>query len=59
MQPGDLLVLATDGITAGFESFIDPLAHPEPIAGRIMQHCCKGTDDALVLVVRYFGAAHE
>ena len=57
IAPGDLLVFATDGIGAGFTegwSRVDP---PEQIARRIVERHFKGTDDALVLVVRYLGAA--
>lgn len=55
LAPGDLLVFATDGIQVGFESGIN-LADPvQQVADRILKRNFKGTDDALVLVVRYSG----
>jgi serine/threonine protein phosphatase PrpC len=55
----DLLVLATDGIRAGFESQIQFQETPGQIAERILNQHFKGTDDALVLVARYLGTSHE
>jgi hypothetical protein len=52
---GDLLVFATDGIRPGFEVGIALSESCEKISERIMSRYCKGTDDALVLVARYFG----
>ncbi|MDB6065736.1 MAG: hypothetical protein JWR26_1944 [Pedosphaera sp.] len=59
VSPGDLLVLATDGIDASFAH--DPGMN-EPaakFAGRILKNHFKGNDDALVLAMRYLGAKHE
>jgi hypothetical protein len=56
---GDLLVLATDGIRAGFEPPILLRETPGQIAERILNQHFKGTDDALVLVARYLGRSHE
>ena len=52
---GDLLVFATDGIQTGFEGGINQTETPQQIADGILRRHFKGTDDALVLVVRYDG----
>lgn len=55
--PGDLILVATDGIRFGFEQGVVSTDRVQSIADRIMaQHCLK-TDDALVLAVRYVGRA--
>lgn len=51
--PGDTLVFATDGIRSGFEKDIKLSDKPQQIANSIMAQFNRGTDDALVLVVRY------
>jgi hypothetical protein len=53
---GDLLVFATDGVHAGFDQRINLTESPKQIADGIMSRHFKGTDDALVLAVRYLGA---
>jgi serine/threonine protein phosphatase PrpC len=53
--PGDLLVLATDGIHADFDRGIVLHEKVEQIAQKILSRNFKGNDDALVLVVRYLG----
>jgi hypothetical protein len=53
--PGDLLVFATDGIEQGFEVDINPAETSKQIAEGILRRHFKGTDDALVLAVRYTG----
>lgn len=57
--PGDLLVLATDGLITGFDQGIHIAEPPQQIAGRILERYFKGTDDALVLVARYLGIPDE
>jgi negative regulator of sigma-B (phosphoserine phosphatase) len=55
--PGDVLILATDGI--GSYS-LDGMAVVEPatkIAKSILARCARETDDALVLVARCRGEA--
>ncbi|TAK37019.1 MAG: stage II sporulation protein E (SpoIIE) [Chloroflexota bacterium] len=52
---GDTLILASDGIAHGFADRLDLGATPQQIADRIMETHDKGTDDALVLVVRFEG----
>jgi negative regulator of sigma-B (phosphoserine phosphatase) len=58
VAPGDLLVFATDGIRAIFDG-INRGERPARLVEQIMAQHCKGNDDALVLAVRYLGAAHE
>jgi len=58
VAPGDLLVLATDGIRAGFDRSVDIRKTPESIADTVLQQHFKGTDDGLVLVARYRRADH-
>lgn len=52
---GDTLVLVTDGISSDFTSVVARDAAPQVIADSVLAGCAKGTDDALVLVVRYLG----
>lgn len=55
IEPGDLLVAATDGIRSAFSEALPLPGTPWQIAHTIMEHYAKDTDDALVLVAR-FGA---
>ena len=57
VDPGDLLVVATDGIRTDFAEHVVAGAPAKAMADRLLQRCGKGTDDALVLVVRYRGKA--
>lgn len=50
---GDTLVLATDGIHGDFVRAIGLSHPPEKLAGYILEHFAKPTDDALVLVARW------
>jgi phosphoserine phosphatase RsbX len=50
--PGDLLILATDGIRSRFADDLDPNRPPQQIADDILAAHAKPSDDALVLVVR-------
>jgi serine/threonine protein phosphatase PrpC len=59
IAPGDVLVLATDGIRGAFADSVNLLTGPEQMAQRILARHGKGTDDALVLVARYLGGRHE
>ena len=56
IAPGDLLVLATDGIHADFASHIPRFGSPQRISDSIMAAHRTGNDDALVLALRYQGA---
>jgi phosphoserine phosphatase RsbX len=55
VRPGDLLVLATDGIQAAFGDSLDTSGSTEAIAERILVAHRRPTDDALVVAVRYLG----
>ncbi len=55
VQPGDLLVMATDGIGSMFIGSIDGSLSPRAMADRILKGHVKPNDDALVLVARYRG----
>jgi phosphoserine phosphatase RsbX len=57
--PGDLLIFATDGVHAAFDQGINLADSVQKIADRILSRCFKGTDDALVLVIRYLGRIRE
>ena len=50
---GDILVLATDGIDGNFVQAISSSHPPDMLAGHILHHYAKPTDDALVLVARW------
>jgi len=52
-MPGDTLIFVTDGIRGSFEEGIKPGDKSQQIADSIMARFNRGTDDALVLVVRY------
>jgi phosphoserine phosphatase RsbX len=55
VRPGDLLVLATDGIEAAFGDSLDISGSTQAITERILVAHRRPTDDALVLAVRYLG----
>lgn len=55
ISPGDLIILATDGIRADFASQFASDFHPRKIAEFISSSFRKGLDEGLVLVVRYLG----
>lgn len=56
VAPGDTLVLATDGIRAGFRAEVD-LRDPQTIADAVLSKYGKSNDDACVVVARYLGGA--
>jgi negative regulator of sigma-B (phosphoserine phosphatase) len=51
VRPGDLLILATDGIRTNFTDGVAP-GPPEAIAEGVLERFGKHTDDALVLAAR-------
>jgi negative regulator of sigma-B (phosphoserine phosphatase) len=51
----DLVILATDGVEAGFADEIFSQDPCDRIADGILKRFARGTDDALVLVARYLG----
>ena len=53
LAPGDLLVMVTDGIDPGFAATLDGGGPAQAVAERVFAAHSKGTDDALVVVVRY------
>lgn len=55
LAPNDVIVLATDGIKSGFSEGLDLSLGVQELAAHIMSRFAKGSDDALVLVVRYLG----
>lgn len=55
VAPGDMFVLATDGVRSGFGARITSCETPMRTAQTILDRYNKQTDDALVLVVRYQG----
>jgi phosphoserine phosphatase RsbX len=59
LSPGDLLVLATDGIAAGFDAAVDWGSPPQRIADAILERHARASDDALVLVGRWSGAGRR
>ncbi len=59
VRPGDLLVMATDGVAGAFAESIDPNADLEKLAGDLMEKYGKLSDDALILTARYLGGKAE
>jgi negative regulator of sigma-B (phosphoserine phosphatase) len=55
VQSGDILTMATDGVTAERALRVSMDSRIEAMAEGILANACKGTDDALVLVARYRG----
>lgn len=55
IAPGDLLVLATDGIRPGFMYPFSGDGPAQRVADDILEQHWSGADDGLVLVVRYKG----
>ena len=55
VQPGDTLVLVTDGVVLPSMEDLDSDGRPQAIAERILSKYSKQNDDALVLVARWVG----
>jgi phosphoserine phosphatase RsbX len=55
VQRGDVLVLATDGVAPSFSDDVRSYGSCEEIAASLLERHAMTSDDALVLVVRYFG----
>ena len=53
LAPGDCLVLATDGIAADFGSSLMPGVPAAEQARRVLASHSRGSDDALVVAIRY------
>ena len=52
LDPGDLIVLASDGITTSFLDDLDPAAPVDRLAERIVADHARPEDDAIVLIAR-------
>jgi negative regulator of sigma-B (phosphoserine phosphatase) len=55
VAPGDVLLIATDGVDAGFADSLELSGSSQAISERILSDHWKPPDDALVIVVRYLG----
>jgi hypothetical protein len=55
LAPGDVLVMATDGLSPSFGDRRPPDLEPRAAADALLAEHGRGTDDALVLVARYEG----
>jgi negative regulator of sigma-B (phosphoserine phosphatase) len=53
LGPGDCLVMATDGVAADFGSSLMPGVPAPEQAKRVLASHARGSDDALVVAVRY------
>ena len=53
LHPGDLVLMATDGIGAEFADLVSPADPVERMAAGIVERCARPHDDALVAVARY------
>jgi phosphoserine phosphatase RsbX len=53
LSPGDCLVMATDGVAADFGSSLMPGVPAPEQAKRVLASHARGSDDALVVAVRY------
>ena len=53
----DTLIMTTDGIRSGFTTGLDVTRDPKELAASILAGYRTGSDDALVLVVRYRGGS--
>jgi serine/threonine protein phosphatase PrpC len=57
IRRGDMLIVATDGIRSEFLDAPLPYQEPQALADHVLAQWGTQADDALVLVVRYLGAA--
>jgi phosphoserine phosphatase RsbX len=55
LEPGDAVVLATDGVRADYSVSLESGVAAQELAERVLERHGKGTDDALAVVVRYLG----
>lgn len=55
LAPGDVVILATDGIESGFADSLDVSGSPQAISERIVDRHWTRPDDAMVVAVRYLG----
>jgi phosphoserine phosphatase RsbX len=59
LEPGDSVVIATDGVAADYSVSLEAGIAAQPLAERVLARHGKGTDDALAAVVRYLGPAAQ
>jgi negative regulator of sigma-B (phosphoserine phosphatase) len=57
LAPGDCLVMATDGVAADFGSSLQPGVPAPEQARRVLASHARGSDDALVVAVRWMPAS--
>ena len=57
IKTGDLLIMASDGITGDHVDAVDPTKSEELIAAEIVARHAKSNDDAVAMVARYRGTA--
>ncbi len=55
LEPGDAVVLATDGVRADFSESLESGISAQDLAERVLARHGKRSDDALAAVVRYLG----
>lgn len=55
ISPGDLVVLATDGVRPDFVGAVVLDQDPQQLAHQLIRQFADGLDDALILVARYHG----
>jgi phosphoserine phosphatase RsbX len=55
LTAGDIVVLATDGVAADYSTSLETGVPAQELAERLLERHGKGTDDELVVVVRYAG----
>jgi phosphoserine phosphatase RsbX len=53
LEPGDTLILNTDGVRNDFANGQPLVGSPQDLAERILMHHSTGIDEAMVLVARY------
>ncbi len=55
IHPGDLMIMFSDGVDGRFTDKLSLNATPEELSEEIINRHSKGYDDALALVLRYYG----
>ncbi len=57
LDPGDVVVMATDGIEVDFADRAVLADPPQRLVERLLERCARPNDDALVAAARYLGPA--
>ena len=55
LEPGDVVILATDGVRVGFADGLEISGSAAAISERVLEASWEHSDDALVIAVRYLG----